>query len=93
MLHGPAVELGKDKSIEKKTRLGVVMFIIYMIVYAGFVLIGTFLPKALGAKFISGQNLAFLYGMGLIVLAGVMGLLYNFLCTRLEDRLNKEGHS
>ncbi|MCU0276412.1 MAG: DUF485 domain-containing protein [Acidobacteria bacterium] len=93
MLHGPAVELGKDKSIEKKTRLGVVMFTIYMIVYAGFVLIGTFLPKALGVKFISGQNLAFLYGMGLIVLAGVMGLLYNFLCTRLEDRLNKEGHS
>jgi hypothetical protein len=29
----------------------------------------------------------------LIVLAALMGLLYNFLCTRLEDRLNKEGHS
>lgn len=93
MLHGPAVELGKDKSIEKKTRLGVVMFTIYMIVYTGFVLLGTFFPKALGAKFIGGQNLAFLYGMGLIVLAGVMGLLYNFLCTRLEDELNKGEHS
>ncbi len=93
MLHGPAVELGKDRSIPKKTRLGVVMFAIYMVVYAGFVLIGTFFPKALGAKSIGGQNLAFLYGMGLIVLAALMGLLYNFFCTRLENKHNKEEHS
>ncbi len=93
MLHGPAVELGKDKSVQKKTRLGVVMFFIYMVVYIGFVLIGTMFPKIMGAKFIGGQNLAFLYGMGLIVLAAIMGLLYNFLCTRLENRLNKEEHS
>jgi hypothetical protein len=31
--------------------------------------------------------------MGLIVLAVVMGLIYNFFCTRLEDKLNKEEHS
>jgi uncharacterized membrane protein (DUF485 family) len=90
MLHGPAVELGKDRSIPKKTRLGVAMFAIYMVVYAGFVLIGTLFPKALGAEFIGGQNLAFIYGMGLIVLAALMGLLYNFFCTRLENKLNKE---
>jgi len=89
MLHGPAVELGKDKSVVQKARLGVVMFAIYMVVYIGFVLIGTMFPKALGAKFLGGQNLAFLYGMGLIVLAAVMGLIYNFFCTRLEDKLNK----
>jgi hypothetical protein len=41
MLHGPAVELGKDKSVAKKTRLGVVMFALYMVVYIGFVVIGT----------------------------------------------------
>jgi uncharacterized membrane protein (DUF485 family) len=90
MLHVPAVELGKDRSAAKKARLGVVMFAIYMMVYIGFVLIGTMFPKILGAKFMGGQNLAFLYGMGLIVLAAVMGLIYNFFCTRLEDKLNKE---
>ncbi len=90
MLHEPSVELGKDKSIPQKTRLGVVMFLVYMVVYSGFVLIGTMFPEALGVEFIGGQNLAFLYGMGLIVLAVVMGLIYNFFCTRLEDRLNKE---
>ena len=89
MLHGPAIELGKDKSVAQKARLGVVMFAIYMVVYIGFVLIGTMFPKALGVKFLGGQNLAFLYGMGLIVLAAVMGLIYNFFCTRLEDKLNK----
>jgi uncharacterized membrane protein (DUF485 family) len=93
MLHGPSVELGKDRSIPQKTRLGVVMFFIYMVIYAGFVIIGALFPKALGARFAAGQNLAFVYGMGLIVLAVVMGLIYNFLCTRLEDRLNKEEHS
>ena len=50
-----------------------------MIVYAGFVLIGMMFPQALGAKFIGGQNLAFLYGMGLIVLAAIMGLDLQFL--------------
>jgi uncharacterized membrane protein (DUF485 family) len=93
MLHGPSVELGKDRSVAKKTRLGVVMFLIYMVIYAGFVFIGARFPKALGARLAGGQNLAFLYGMGLIVLAAVMGLVYNFLCTRLEDRMNKEEHS
>jgi len=93
MLHGPSVELGRDRSVPQKTRLGVVMFFIYMVVYIGFVVIGTMFPKALGVKFIGGQNLAFLYGMGLIILAVVMGLIYNFFCTRLEDKFNKEEHS
>jgi uncharacterized membrane protein (DUF485 family) len=61
-----------------------------MVIYAGFVIIGSLFPKALGARLAGGQNLAFLYGMGLIVLAAIMGLIYNFLCTRLEDKMNKE---
>lgn len=90
MLHGPAVELGKDNSIPMKTRLGVILFFVYFIVYAGFVLIGTLYPEMLGAPSVGGMNLAFVYGMGLIVLAAVMGLIYNFFCTRFEDKYNKE---
>jgi len=89
MLHGPAVEIGKDESIPKKTRLGLIMFIIYMIVYAGFVFIGMTFPKAMGTQIILGLNLAFLYGMGLILLAGIMGLVYNHACTRYENKLNQ----
>jgi uncharacterized membrane protein (DUF485 family) len=90
MLHEPAAQLGKDHSIQKKTKLGVVMFIIYLVVYSGFVVIGTLWPRLLGVESLFGQNLAIVYGMGLIILAAVMGLIYNFFCTRYEDEMNKE---
>jgi len=88
MLHEPAVQLGEDNSTQKKARLGVWMFIIYTIVYTGFVLIGTFFPKLMGLQLLGGLNVAYVYGMALIVLAAVMGMIYNFLCSRLEDKLN-----
>lgn len=91
MLHEPAVEIGKDRSIPKKTRLGIIMFVAYMTVYAGFVFIGMMFPRVLGARFIFGQNLAVTYGIGLILLAVIMGLVYNFFCTRYENTMNKEG--
>lgn len=89
MLHEPAVELGVDKSAREKSRLGIWMFVFYALVYFGFVMIGTFFPRLMGVESVSGLNLAYVYGMGLIVLAVVMGLIYNFLCTRLENKLNK----
>lgn len=91
MMHGPAAELGKDNSIPKKTRIGIILFFIYFIVYFGFVFIGTLYPKVLNMKAIGGLNLAIVYGMGLIILAAVMGLLYNYICTKYEDTMNKEG--
>jgi uncharacterized membrane protein (DUF485 family) len=91
MLHEPAVELGKDNSIPRKTRLGVILFFVYLTVYAGFVVIGTLFPKAMGISLLGGMNLAFYYGMGLILLAAVMGLVYNYFCTKYEDEMNREG--
>ena len=90
MHHGPAVELGKDYSIAYKTRLGVILFFIYLLVYVGFVFIGVFYPDLMGITALAGLNLAFVYGMGLIVLAIIMGLAYNYFCTRHEDKMNKE---
>ena len=89
MLHEPSVELGKDNSIEKKSKLGVKLFWIYMFIYFGFIVIGTLSPKTLGLHFL-GVNLAIVYGMGLIVLAAVMGLFYNHFCTKYENQMNKE---
>lgn len=90
MLHEPSIEMGKDHSIKKKTKLGIVLFFVYLAIYTGFVLIGTLSPGLLGEDFAAGMNLAFVYGMGLIVLAAVMGLVYNYFCTRFEKELNKE---
>lgn len=90
MIHKNTVSVEKDNSIKVKTKLGIILFFIYLIIYAGFVFIGTVYPQVLGFKVISGLNLAYVYGMGLIVLAGVMGLIYNFFCKRFENKMNKE---
>ncbi|MDP3353917.1 MAG: DUF485 domain-containing protein [Flavobacteriaceae bacterium] len=89
MHHGPAVELGVDLASKKKARLGVWFFFLYFIFYAGFVAIGVFNYELLSIK-VFGQNLAIVYGIGLIVFAVVLGLIYNAICTRYEDQLNKE---
>ncbi|MFH0735860.1 MAG: DUF485 domain-containing protein [bacterium] len=91
MLHGPSVELGKDNSIQKKTRLGLILLMFYLFVYAGFVFIGTFYPSVLGMPAVMNLNLAVVYGMSLIILAAVMGLIYNYFCTKFESQMNKEG--
>lgn len=87
--HGPATEWGVDNASDYKSKLGVYMFIVYVIVYAGFIAINVISPKTMGVLVFAGLNLAIVYGFGLIVLAIIMGLIYNHLCTKKEDELNK----
>ncbi|MBU1370100.1 MAG: DUF485 domain-containing protein [Bacteroidetes bacterium] len=88
MLHEPSAEIGTDKAAPKKAKLGVIMFVIYTIVYAGFVVIGLTVPEIMGLPLIGEQNIAIVYGFGLIVLAIIMGFIYNYFCTKYEDKLN-----
>jgi uncharacterized membrane protein YciS (DUF1049 family) len=43
----------------------------------------------MGMIVFSGLNLAVVYGMGLIILAIIMGIIYNNMCTKAEDQMNK----
>ncbi len=88
MGHGPAVKLGRDDAANYKTRLGVWMFILYTLVYAGFVVINAVNP-GLMQKVILGQTLAVVYGFGLIVFAFVLAIIYNQLCNAAEKRMNQ----
>lgn len=90
MNHGPAVEMGVDHASSKKARLGVLCFFIYFIFYTGFVVIGVVNYELLSQEFAFGLSLALFYGVGLIVFAVLLGILYNFFCTRYENLLNKE---
>ena len=40
-----------------------------------------------GTEIVAGLNLAVVYGFGLIVLAMILALIYNWLCTRKEKEL------
>ncbi len=91
--HGPAVKLGKDNASDWKAKLGIKLFFVYGIIYAGFVIINTVHPDLMEIQVFWGLNLAVVYGMGLIVLAVVMGVIYNYFCTRKEDELNKPEES
>ena len=88
MHHGPAPESAPDPASRYKSRLGVWMFLIYCLVYAGFVSINVLTEgRAMQTIVMAGLNLAVVYGMSLIVLALVMALIYNWLCTAKEKEL------
>jgi len=89
-MHGPAAKLEKDHAADKKAKLGIYLFIFYILAYSGFVVIGLYDPDLMGVHVLGKQNLAIVYGYGLILLAIVMGLVYNVLCTRMENKLNKK---
>lgn len=88
MHHEPAPDVGDDAASAFKTRLGLILFVVYGVIYAGFVIVNTLDPKTMGQVVFAGLNLAVVYGFGLIILAIVMGLIYNVICTRAEDRMN-----
>jgi uncharacterized membrane protein (DUF485 family) len=88
MLHEPAPDAGPDPASAYKTRLGLWMFLFYSLLYIGFVWINVATAgKAMQTVVLAGLNLAVVYGMGLIIVALVMALIYNYLCTKREHEL------
>lgn len=87
MLHEPATPGGRDPAAPYKARLGIRMFIVYSVFYAGFVAIGLLSPQSMGEVVFAGLNLATVYGMALIVVALIEALIYNVMCRRKEDEL------
>jgi uncharacterized membrane protein (DUF485 family) len=61
-------------------RLGVIMFLIYLAFYAGFVLLAAFAPTTMQRTPFAGENLAIWYGFALIIAAILLALLYGLLC-------------
>jgi uncharacterized membrane protein (DUF485 family) len=90
MQHEPAPQIKGDSASAVKTRIGLILFVFYGLVYAGFVAINTINPQAMGQVVFAGLNLAVVYGFGLIILAIVMGLIYHVICNRAENRMQHE---
>jgi len=93
MDHGPAVKLKKCNASAAKARLGIYLFFVYLIVYGGFVGITVARPTLMNIEVVAGLNLACTYGFGLIILAIIMGLIYNALCTRMEGKMNRRSET
>lgn len=70
----------KEPASPRNTRIGLIFFALYLALYGGFVGLSAFLPSLMEQPVVSGINLAIVYGMGLIVAALALALLYSWLC-------------
>jgi uncharacterized membrane protein (DUF485 family) len=80
--HGPnpSQQLDNQATAARNARYGVWLFGLYLLLYGGFVAVSAFAPQWMEATPLAGINLAILYGMGLIVSAFLLALVYGWLC-------------
>ena len=64
----------------RNSRIGMILFLLYLLLYSGFVLLNTFYPQTMEATPVAGVNLAITYGFGLILAAFVLAVLYGIFC-------------
>ncbi len=95
MDHGPAVQYEEhEEVVAYKSKVGIKLFFVYALVYVVFIVINTVSPTTMDIKVIFGINLASFYGFSLIILAIIMGLIYNSICSKKEDEYEaKKGDS
>ena len=89
MLNEPAGSSDYDHSSEYKTRIGMYMFILYALIYAGFVIINVTNAILMEKIIFFGLNLAVVYGFGLIIFALILALIYNHMCAKKESEMSK----
>ena len=70
----------KDQGSVRSRAIGMRLFLIYVLLYIGFMGIVLFRPDVLSWRPLGGVNLAIAYGMGLIASAFVLALIYMVAC-------------
>jgi uncharacterized membrane protein (DUF485 family) len=64
----------------RNTRIGLSLFAVYLLLYAGFVFLAAFSPDVMELTPLAGVNLAIWYGFGLIIAAIALALVYGWAC-------------
>ena len=78
----PDQRAAHDAHVAPNAGLGMGMFVLYLLLYLGFMGIAAFNYELFGSVQVGGVNLAIFYGMGLIAAALVLALIYMVLCKR-----------
>jgi uncharacterized membrane protein (DUF485 family) len=73
------------ETVSRNARVGLWLFAVYLLLYAGFMVLNAFFPHQMAAAPMGGVNLAVLYGLLLILSAFVLALVYVFLVRRRAD--------
>ena len=81
--HEPLPEEPRDPGTERRNaRVGLILFWVYLLFYAGFVLANAFAPSVMDAVLPGGLNFAVVSGFALILGAAVLAVLYAVLCRK-----------
>lgn len=64
----------------RSSRIGLILFAVYLLFYSGFVFINAFDPSSMERTPFAGLNLAVLYGFALIFGAVVLSAIYGLSC-------------
>jgi uncharacterized membrane protein (DUF485 family) len=81
----------RDAVVAFNARLGVVLFLLYLLFYTGFIYLNAFQRERMAADALGGVNLAVVYGFGLIIAAFVLAIVYMVLCRRASESGVEEG--
>jgi uncharacterized membrane protein (DUF485 family) len=66
----------------RNARYGLVLFAVYLALYATFMALNVLDPAAMKNEVLAGMNLAIVFGFGLIAAALVLAIVYMALCHR-----------
>lgn len=88
-MHEPATDWKEDKSSSIKELLGKWLFVLYALLYGGFMFLNVTSPGFMGID-VGGLNVAILYGILLILAAMLLAFAYNHVCTRVEELMNRD---
>lgn len=80
-----------EQTSSRQIRLGWILFVLYLVFYAGFVFLNAFAPEEMERTPFAGVNIAILYGLALIVVAFVLAVLYDVLCRLMASRRPPQG--
>jgi uncharacterized membrane protein (DUF485 family) len=70
------------EAVVRSTRTGLVLFAFYLGLYGGFMGLSTFVPEVMKSRPFGGLTLALIYGIGLIISALVLAVIYLWWCNR-----------
>lgn len=86
-MHEESTKWEKDNSSSIKELLGKWLFIMYAIVYAGFIIINVASPTFMGIE-VGSFNVAIVYGFMLILFAMLLAFAYNHVSSHVEELMD-----
>jgi uncharacterized membrane protein (DUF485 family) len=89
MPESPQTPHDHSQATTQQSRYGLMLFAVYVIFYGLFVYLSAFRPDLMARRPWGGVNVAVMYGLGLIIAAIVLALIYMVIArggARSEDR-------